>query len=113
MTLAADEFIRRFLLHALPDGFHRIHHYGFLANRHRTDKLAESVSEKCCPLWGPRLRFPLPPASQSLFSIRGATGDGGPHQILVTLSLLPPERFSSIRFITWRRCTFRGVRLPP
>jgi hypothetical protein len=39
MTLAADEFIRRFLLHALPDGFHRIRHYGFLANRHREDKL--------------------------------------------------------------------------
>jgi hypothetical protein len=33
MTIAADEFIRRFLLHALPDGFHRIRHYGFLANR--------------------------------------------------------------------------------
>jgi hypothetical protein len=40
MTLAADEFIRRFLLHALPDGFHRIRHYVFLANRRRTDKLA-------------------------------------------------------------------------
>src|SRR5271170_5761865 len=40
MTLAADEFIRRFLLHALPDGFHRIRHYGFLANRQRADKLA-------------------------------------------------------------------------
>src|SRR3954469_15807240 len=40
MTLAADEFIRRFLLHALPDGFHRIRHYGFLANRQRVDKLA-------------------------------------------------------------------------
>jgi hypothetical protein len=39
MTLAADEFIRRFLLHTLPDGFHRIRHYGFLANRHRADKL--------------------------------------------------------------------------
>ena len=35
MTLAADEFIRRFLLHVLPDGFHRIRHYGFLANGHR------------------------------------------------------------------------------
>ena len=32
MTLDADEFIRRFLLHVLPDGFHRIRHYGFLAN---------------------------------------------------------------------------------
>ena len=40
MTLAADEFIRRFLLHALPDGFHRIRHYGFLANRRRAEKLA-------------------------------------------------------------------------
>jgi len=40
MTLAADEFIRRFLLHAVPDGFHRIRHIGFLANGHRTAKLA-------------------------------------------------------------------------
>jgi hypothetical protein len=40
MTLAVDEFIRRFLLHALPDGFHRIRHYGFLANRRRAGKLA-------------------------------------------------------------------------
>jgi hypothetical protein len=40
MTLAADEFIRRFLLHTLPDGFHRIRHYGFLANGHRAEKLA-------------------------------------------------------------------------
>ncbi|MGH7103934.1 MAG: IS91 family transposase [Acetobacteraceae bacterium] len=40
MTLAAEEFIRRFLLHAVPDGFHRIRHVGFLANGHRTAKLA-------------------------------------------------------------------------
>lgn len=40
MTLAADEFIRRFLQHAVPDGFHRIRHVGFLANGHRTHKLA-------------------------------------------------------------------------
>ncbi|MEA2780402.1 MAG: hypothetical protein QOK29_1946 [Rhodospirillaceae bacterium] len=40
MTLDAGEFIRRFLLHTLPDGFHRIRHYGFLANGHRADKLA-------------------------------------------------------------------------
>jgi hypothetical protein len=40
MTLAANEFIRRFLLHTLPDGFHRIRHYGFLANGHRRAKLA-------------------------------------------------------------------------
>ena len=39
MTLDAHEFIRRFLLHTLPDGFHRIRHYGFLANGHRAAKL--------------------------------------------------------------------------
>jgi len=40
MTLAADEFIRRFLLHVLPDGFQRIRYFGFLANRYRAEKLA-------------------------------------------------------------------------
>jgi hypothetical protein len=40
MSLKPDEFIRRFLLHALPDGFHRIRHFGFLANGHRTERLA-------------------------------------------------------------------------
>ncbi|MCP4303587.1 MAG: IS91 family transposase [bacterium] len=39
MSLDAHEFIRRFLLHGLPDGFHRIRHYGFLANGHRLAKL--------------------------------------------------------------------------
>jgi len=39
MTLDADEFIRRFLLHVLPDGFQRIRYYGFLANRYRAEKL--------------------------------------------------------------------------
>ena len=40
MTLAADEFIRRFLLHVLPRGFHRIRHYGLLAGSARKDSLA-------------------------------------------------------------------------
>ncbi len=40
MTLAADEFIRRFLLHALPKGFHRIRHYGLLAGSARQASLA-------------------------------------------------------------------------
>jgi hypothetical protein len=39
MRLAPGEFIRRFLLHVLPDGFHRIRHYGLLANGHRAEKL--------------------------------------------------------------------------
>jgi hypothetical protein len=40
MTLKAGEFIRRFLFHVLPDGFHRIRNYGLLANGHRAEKLA-------------------------------------------------------------------------
>jgi hypothetical protein len=40
MTLDADEFIRRFLLHVLPDRFQRIRYYGLLGNRHRGEKLA-------------------------------------------------------------------------
>jgi hypothetical protein len=40
MTLPADEFIRRFLIHVLPDGFQRIRYYGFLSNCHREEKLA-------------------------------------------------------------------------
>ena len=40
MTLDAGEFIRRFLMHVLPDGFRRIRHFGFLANAHRTARLA-------------------------------------------------------------------------
>jgi len=40
MALDADEFIRRFLLHALPNGFHRIRYYGFLANGGRGDNIA-------------------------------------------------------------------------
>jgi hypothetical protein len=39
MTLAAEEFVRRFLMHVLPKGFSRIRYYGFLANRHRKQKL--------------------------------------------------------------------------
>ena len=40
MSLEAGEFIRRFLLHVLPSGFHRIRHFGFLANGHRAGNLA-------------------------------------------------------------------------
>ncbi|MDD2927225.1 IS91 family transposase [Rhodoferax sp.] len=40
MTLEPDEFVRRFLLHVLPSGFHRIRHYGLIANNARKEKLA-------------------------------------------------------------------------
>jgi hypothetical protein len=92
MTLKADEFIRRFLLHVLPRGFMRLRHYGFLANRHKASTLrrcrellgqpagppprrAKSVVQWMqevtgvdltqCPHCGahPLIRLPLPPRS--------------------------------------------------
>jgi hypothetical protein len=42
MTLATDEFVRRFLLHVLPNGFHRIRHYGLFANGGRAENLARA-----------------------------------------------------------------------
>jgi Putative transposase len=55
MTLNADEFIRRFLMHVLPSGFQRIRYYGLLSNRYRKDKLARCreligmpMLEPCC-----------------------------------------------------------------
>jgi len=42
MTLAAPEFIRRFLSHVLPDGFHRIRHYGLFAGGSRSDNIARA-----------------------------------------------------------------------
>ena len=42
MTLAIDEFIRRFLIHVLPGGFHRIRHYGLLANGGRAENIARA-----------------------------------------------------------------------
>ncbi len=42
MTLAPGEFIRRFLIHVLPTGFHRIRHYGLFANTSRAANLAKA-----------------------------------------------------------------------
>jgi Putative transposase/Transposase zinc-binding domain len=42
MTLATDEFIRRFLIHVLPRGFHRIRHYGLFAKNSRADNIARA-----------------------------------------------------------------------
>jgi len=42
MTLATHEFIRRFLIHVLPRGFHRIRHYGLFANSSRADNIARA-----------------------------------------------------------------------
>jgi hypothetical protein len=56
MTLHADEFIRRFLLHVLPSGMQRIRHYGFLAHHYRRSKLAlcRTLLGVCAPATAPR-----------------------------------------------------------
>lgn len=48
MTLVASEFIRRFLLHVLPGGFHRIRHYGLIANTGRKENLARVRALLAC-----------------------------------------------------------------
>ena len=50
MTLAADEFIRRFLLHVLPKGFHRIRHYGLLASAGRKANVAQARALLAVPV---------------------------------------------------------------
>ena len=67
MTLGADEFLRRFLLHVLPKGFVRIRFFGFLANRQRATLLpicrqllaAQPLAPSPCPA------SPLPPSTWS------------------------------------------------
>src|SRR6516165_2131870 len=48
MTLAAGEFIRRFLIHVLPTGFHRIRHYGLFANNSRTENIMRARDLLAC-----------------------------------------------------------------
>jgi hypothetical protein len=68
MTLEASEFIRRFLLHVLPDGFVKIRHFGFLSNRHRKECL-----EACRMLLGVKEAAPAPSETwqESLLRITG------------------------------------------
>jgi hypothetical protein len=50
ITLATDEFIRRFLIHVLPKGFHRIRHYGLLASPNRAANIAYARQLLAMPL---------------------------------------------------------------
>ena len=71
MTLAGGEFVRRFLIHVLPDGFHRIRYYGFLSNCHRARKL-----ERCRDLIGmiPTPSRPTDPANDYRDRVKALTG---------------------------------------
>jgi hypothetical protein len=69
MTLDADEFIRRFLIHVLPDGFHRIRHYGLFANGGRAENIARAR------------RLLNVPAPQNAPSDADGTADGEPQPL--------------------------------
>jgi hypothetical protein len=58
MTLPVAEFMRRFLLHVLPPGFHRIRHYGLLANAARLENLARARELLAAPL-SPLIAVPV------------------------------------------------------
>jgi len=74
MTLKADEFIRRFLLHVLPRGFQRIRQFGLLANRHRREKLALCRRLLSGAAAHPVSNQPLPRDYQALYeTITGAS----------------------------------------
>jgi hypothetical protein len=53
MTLATGEFIRRFLMHVLPKGFHRIRHYGLLASTAKAEMVATARELLCVPATEP------------------------------------------------------------
>jgi len=74
MPLDADEFIRRFLIHVLPDGFQRIRYYGFLSNCHRARKLA-----LCRELLGMQPAAPAPAGLPEDYRDR--------HEVLTGISL--------------------------
>jgi hypothetical protein len=94
MTLPAHEFIRRFLQHTVPDRFHRIRHIGFLANRHRTAKLALCRSLLAAP------PPDVPPPRRWQDRVRDLTGHaievcpecGGQMLPCGTLRPRPPQR---------------------
>jgi hypothetical protein len=66
MTLAADEFIRRFLMHVVPKGFHRIRHYGLLANGNRAANIAHARKLLAMPLKEPNIAKPAEPDEPSV-----------------------------------------------
>ena len=69
LTLPGEEFIRRFLLHVLPDGFMRIRHFGFLANRTKKHALPQ-----CRKLLGLNPALPQIPKRSAHDLLRELTG---------------------------------------
>ena len=95
MRLRTHEFIRRFLIHVLPDGFHRIRHYGFLASAQRKANIAKI---------------------RALLGTQTATQEDAPTAEIVALTLREPcpDCGSPMRIIeTFRRGEVPRSRAPP
>ncbi len=99
MTLDADEFIRRFLMHVLPDGFVRIRHYGFLANCHRTKKLQRCRELLHAPQ-APADRQDKPTWKELLIALTGQDPGACPqceHGRMTRIETIEPTPYSRIR----------------
>ena len=94
MTLDAEEFIRRFLLHILPDGFQRIRYYGFLGNRYREEKLARCRELLGMPVCEPPALHDTDDYRDRYEELTGASLRTCPvcHQgHMVSMAILPPQ----------------------
>jgi Putative transposase/Transposase zinc-binding domain len=97
MTLSATEFLRRFLLHVLPPGFMRVRHYGLLANRQRTAKLArcrELLGCRLSPALAPRPAESVPERIQRLTGVditRCPVCGTGPLRLIARLAAVSPD----------------------
>ena len=97
MTLTAEEFIRRFLLHTLPAGFQRIRYFGFLANRFRKQKL-----DLCRRLLANAITELLPTrgkCGEALAALRGFTPGQCPRcrsGVLIRIAVIAGYRWPAI-----------------
>ena len=103
MTVSADEFLRRFLIHVLPKGLVRIRHFGLFANRRRGDALARCRSLLGVTSCGNR-RTGMPAALPTLCVVRCSSSSGSPAANFtsdrarcgeIQMPLTRPERFSA------------------
>lgn len=98
MTLPGVEFLRRFFMHVLPRGFVRVRSFGFLANRHRADKLA--VIRR---LLASEASAPEPPATAEATEVRGPRCPHCGESVLRLLAETGRPNLSSLLVPTCRR----------
>ena len=100
MTLTEEEFVRRFLLHTLPPGFHRIRHYGLLANLHRAEALPQCRRLLGAPV-SPLLPDPPRDFRALYLALTGRPWNRCPRcgvGLLLPIQLLPPRRYPAPAF---------------